>query len=290
MQKIGIVIDEGCDLPLNIIKENNIETVKIKYEWPELDAQEGENTFQKMRELERKGIESFGKTSQPSPKDFLDAYKKQLESFEKIICVTVTSKLSGTYNSAIQGIKFLPEEQQNRIFVVDSLLASAGEGFLAIKASEMIKQGRGVEDIVEELNNFVPQVKIFFAVKDIKWLEKSGRISSLVASVVRKMAQSGIRPLLSFKNGLLKPVALRTGAKDVAMALFAQFQKENKVKDGKRIKIGIVHGDDLEGAQRLKEMIKNDFETADFIVENIIGNILGVLVGPNTLALGWYKD
>jgi len=101
MKKIGIVIDEISDLPQVIAQENQIEVVMAKYEWPELDAQEGENTFQKMRELERKGIESFGKTSQPSPKDFLDAYKKQLESFDEIVCINVSSKLSGTHNSAI---------------------------------------------------------------------------------------------------------------------------------------------------------------------------------------------
>ncbi len=290
MKKIGIVIDEISDLPQVIAQENQIEVVMAKYEWPELDAQEGENTFQKMRELERKGIESFGKTSQPSPKDFLDAYKKQLESFDEIVCINVSSKLSGTHNSAIQAIKFLPQEEQNKIFVIDTLSASVGEGLFAIKALDLIKQGKGAEEIAKELNSYISQIKAFVVVKDIKWIEMAGRISSLGANIVRKMDQAGIKPLLSFKKGLLKPAGLSAGAKDVATALFTRFQKENKIKDGRKIKVAIAHGDDSEGAQKLKEMIEKEFETADFVIENIVGDLLGTLAGPDSLILAWYKD
>jgi len=76
MAKIGLVVDEGADLPKEIIEKNQIATVPIKMDWPDVENLPGENTFQKMREAEKRGIKSFGKTSQPSPKDFLDSFKK----------------------------------------------------------------------------------------------------------------------------------------------------------------------------------------------------------------------
>ena len=160
----------------------------------------------------------------------------------------------------------------------------------AIKALDLIKQGKGAEEIAKELNSYISQIKAFVVVKDIKWIEMAGRISSLGANIVRKMDQAGIKPLLSFKKGLLKPAGLSAGAKDVATALFTRFQKENKIKDGRKIKVAIAHGDDSEGAQKLKEMIEKEFETADFVIENIVGDLLGTLAGPDSLILAWYKD
>ena len=72
MEKIGIITDEAADLPKEIIEKYQIAVVPVKLDWPEIENLSGENTFQKMRELERRGIKSFGKTSQPSPKDFID--------------------------------------------------------------------------------------------------------------------------------------------------------------------------------------------------------------------------
>ena len=139
MNKIGLVIDEAADLPREIIEKHQIAVVPVKMDWPDLESLAGENTFQKMREAEKREIKSFAKTSQPSPKDFLDAFKKQLEGFEKVLCITLASKLSGTYNSANQARTILREEDQKRVFIVDSLNASCGEGLLDIKAIDLIE-------------------------------------------------------------------------------------------------------------------------------------------------------
>ena len=167
MKKIGLVVDEGADLPKEIIEKNQIATVPIKMDWPEIENLPGKNTFQKMKRAEKRGIKSFGKTSQPSPKDFLDAFKKQLDdthpppSFDKILCLTLTSKLSGTYNPAIQAKDLLEPEQKERIFVVDTLNITSGEGLLVLKAVNLIEQSKGAEEIVKELEKFVPQIHFY---------------------------------------------------------------------------------------------------------------------------------
>jgi len=121
---IGIVVDEAVDLPKEIIDEHQIGIVPLKAYWPEIENLPGENVFQKMREAEKKGIKTFVKTSQPSIKDFLNVYQKQLEKFEKIICLTITSKHSGTYNSGVQAKRFLNPKEEGNVFVIDSLNGS----------------------------------------------------------------------------------------------------------------------------------------------------------------------
>jgi len=286
--KIGIITDEAADLTQEIIDKNQIAIVPVKLNWPEMDKMAGDNIFQKMRELEKKGTESFGKTSQPSFKDFLDRYNLQLAKFEKVICITLTSKLSGTYNSALQARNFLKPEDKERILIVDSFSASAGEALVVLKALDLIKEGKTAEKIKEELESLVSKVSFFVIINDPKWMETSGRISHVVANLLRKLIKSGIRPLLAFKNGKLVPAGFKADARDIPTALFKQFEsKAGKSKGKSNIRIVITHGDDLKGAQRLKEMIEGKFKNTEVVFMNIINNIVGAISGPDTLALSW---
>ena len=259
-------------------------------DWPEIENLPGGNTFQKMREAEKQGIKSFGKTSQPSPKDFLNAFKKQLERFDKIICITLTSKLSGTYNSACQAKNILGSEGE-KIFIIDSLNATCGEALSDLKAIDLIEQSKDTEEIVKELEKFVPQVRLYGIFEDPKWLEASGRISSTLANWFRRMQKLGFRPILGVKKGLVKAIGIKAKAKDIPTALFHQFEAKTKKlrSQGKKIRVAITHGDDLPGVQKLKEMIEKNLENTEVAFVNLIDNVLGVLVGPNAIILAWCK-
>ena len=204
MQKIGLVVDEAADLPEEIIERYQIEVTPLKMDWPDLERFSGENTFQKMRETEKAGISSFGKTSQPSPKDFLEIFKKQLAHFEKVIAITITSVHSGTYNSACQAKNFLELEKREKVFVVDSLNGSAGLGLLVLKAVDLIGDGKEIEEVIKEVELFRQKIHLAAMVKDPKWLESSGRIPHFLANWIRRMERIGLRPLLGIKNGKIK--------------------------------------------------------------------------------------
>jgi len=286
---VGLVVDEGADLPKEIIEKNQIATIPIKMDWPDIENLPGENTFQKMREAEKRGIKSFGKTSQPSPKDFLDSFKKQLEKFDKILCLALTSKLSGTYNSAIQAKDLLEPEQKERIFVVDTLNITCGEALLVLKAIDLINEGEDVEEIIKELEKLIPRVRLYGMLEEIKWLEASGRISHTLANWVRRMQKIGFRPIIGIKKGVIKAIGIKAGAKDIPTALFHQFEAKTKQfrNRGKKIRVAITHGDNFEGAQRLKELIEKNLKNTEVVFINLIDNVLGVLVGPDTLILAW---
>ncbi len=292
MEKIGIVTDEAVDLPKEIIEKHQIAVVPVKLFWPEIENLPGDNTFQKMRELERGEIKNFYKTSQPSIKDFLEKYNLQFGRFEKILCITLTSKLSGTHNSAVQAVKFLEKNKQDKIFTVDTLSVSGGQALLVLKAIELIEEGREAEDIVAELKEMVSRVHFYIMFKDPKWIEVSGRISHLVAGLMRGMAKANIRPVLAMKDGVIAPAGLKSGAKDMPAGLFKQFEEDvRKMKvEGKKIKAVITHGDDLPEAERLKKMIEERFGNTEIVFINIVNNVVGALAGPGALTLGWCEN
>lgn len=292
MEKIGIVTDEAVDLPKEIIEKHQIAVVPVKLFWPEIENLPGDNTFQKMRELEKGEIKNFYKTSQPSIKDFLEKYNLQFGRFEKILCITLTSKLSGTHNSAVQAVKFLEKNKQDNIFTVDTLSVSGGQALLVLRAIELIEEGREAEDIVAELKEMVSRVHFYIMFKDPKWIEVSGRISHLVAGLMRGMAKANIRPVLAMKDGVIAPAGLKSGAKDMPAGLFKQFEEDvRKMKmEGKKIKAVITHGDDLPEAERLKKMIEERFGNTEIVFINIVNNVVGALAGPGALTLGWCEN
>lgn len=290
MNKISLVVDEAADLTKELIEKHQIGIVPLKMDWPDIENLPGENTFQKMREAEKRGIKSFGKTSQPSPKDFLNVFQKQFEKFEEIICITITSKHSGTYNSACQAKNLLDPEKQERVFILDSLNGSCGMGLLVLKAADLIEAGeKKIGEIFKELEIFRSKITLRGILKDPKWLESSGRISSTVANLIRKMEKINFRPMLGIKNGAIKAVGIKSRAKDIPTALFNEFKEKNKklFNENKKIRAAITHGDNLEIAKRLKEMIEKDCRGTDVVFVNLVDNILGVLLGPDALVLAW---
>ena len=290
---IGVVTDEGCDLPQELIEKYEIAVVPLRADWPDMQSMPGNNTFAKMRELEKRGIKSFAKTSQPSVSDFLELYKKQLEKFEKIICLTITSKHSGTFNSAFQAKKFLETEGGGeKVFVIDSLNASGGLGLLVLKVVELIKKGKKPEEIIEEIKKLIPHTHLYFFIPDPKWLEASGRVSHTVANWIRKMQNFGVRPLMGLKQGFLKPVGIKIGVKDVPTTMFKELESKSKnfSSQGKKIKIAITHGDNLEDALRLKEMIEKELKNTEVLFINLVDDVIGCILGPGCLALGWMAE
>lgn len=289
-EQIGLVVDEGTDLTPQIIEKNQMVVVPFKVYWPsEIENLPGPTIFHKMREADKRGIKGFCKTSQPSPKDFLDAFKEALTKFEKIICITITSKLSGTYNSAVQARNLLSAEEKDRIFVVDSLNAICGDGLLVLRAVDLIKKAKSAEEIVKELEIFTSKIHLIAILEDPKWLEASGRISPTLANWIRRAAKIGVRPLIGFKEGVLKAIGIKRGVKDIPTALFQELEvKTKKLREkGKRIRVAIIHCLYEEGAQELKEMIEKNLENTEVASVNTIDTVIGSIAGPGALGFAW---
>ena len=284
---IGIVTEDVTILLPEILERYQIELVYAKYDWPPEKDLPGENIYQKMKEADKRGIKTFVKTSQPSPKAYLDAFKKQLERFDKVLCITISSKISGCYNSACQAKEMLSEKEKERIYILDSLNAAAGEALLVLKAIELIQGQREISEIIEKLRNLIPQTHLYLILEDPKWIAAIGRITKSQANWVRRMKKLRLHPIMEFKNGVIGKGGI-VFAQSAEEAIFKKILKESKklIKQGKRIRVVICHADNLEGAKELKKMVEEKMN-AEVPFLNLAPSLIGAATGPGTLIIGW---
>lgn len=289
MKNIDLVVGETASLPQEIINKYQMAFVPYLVDWSEGNDLPGENIFQKMREADKRGIKTPPKTSQPSPWTFKKIFEEELLKSENLLCITLSSKLSGGYNSAIQARKMLTDSDQPRVHIVDCFNVSAGEGLFDLKAIDLINEGKDIEEVVKEIKKFIHNVHLFGMVEDPKWLEAGGRMSHPLAVLVRQMAKIGMRPLIGIKEGVVTSVALKMQAKDVPTALFKELQKEtNELREkGKKIKVAITHADNPQGAQELQDLIESNLNNVEIAFVSLIDSIIGVHVGPGTIICAW---
>jgi len=285
--KIGIVADEGGDLPKELIEKHKISIVPFKVDLGEMKDLAG-NIYQRIREAEKRGLKSFVKTSQPSPGDFLRAFKEKLKEFEEIICITVTSKHSGTFNSALQAREYLPEKE--KIHVVDSLNVSGGEGLIILKTASLIKSGLKMNEILKRLKESISKTNLIFVLENPKWAVASGRIPKILGAILERMQSLGFYPVLTLKKGKVSLSSVRKRVKDLSGALFEEFKsKILKEKIESQVKTAITHADNEKEAKKLENAILK-IKNCKVEFTNIIGNIVGGLSGPGALALAWQTE
>ena len=284
---IGIVTEGNiADLPQKVLERYQIESVFAIVDWPEGENLPGENIYQKMREADRRGIKVFPKTTQPSPKSYFDAFKKQLERFDKVLCISISSKLSGCYNSACQAKEMLPEEQKERVYILDTLHAAASQTLLVLRAIELIQEQREINEVIEEIKDLIPQTHFYVIFEDPKWIEAGGRVSKSQANWIRRMKKLRLHPIIELKNGIIGKGGI-VMAKDSAEALFKKIEKESRRerKTGKRIRVIIGQADNPAGAEKLRQMLKEIKAEVPFI--NLASPVVCSHTGPGTLLAGW---
>jgi len=281
---IGIVTEDVADLPAKIVERYQIEIVSLIVDWPEGENLSGENIYQKMREADKRGIKASPKTSQAAPKSYLEAFQKQLQKFDKVLCITITSKLSGCYNSAVQARSMVPTPEQ--IFILDSLTASSGQGLLVLRAIELIQEQRDIAEVLDELRKTIPQIHFWVILEDPKWLEAGGRASKSQTNWVRRMKKINLHPLIAVKDGVVAKGGV-IFAKDMAEALFKKISKESQKarKQGKRIRVIIGQADNLEGAEKLRKMLKEIKAEVPFV--SLGSPVVCAHAGPGTLIAAW---
>jgi len=277
---IGIVTEDIANLPQEILERYQIEIAKTKYDWPEMEKLPGDNLYQKIRNAEKFGVKTFVKTSQATPKDYLEAYRKHFQRFDKVLCITVSSKLSGCHNSAIQAKEMLNNGERKRVFILDSLNLPT---LFVLRAIELIQEQKQIEEIIVELKNLIPKVRTYLIFEDPKWIEALGRITKSQANWVRRMKKIRFRPLMEIKNGLIAKGGV-VFARDMAETLFKKIFKESKA--GQNIRLVINHADNLEQAEKLKKMLEEKIAVEISFIA-LAPPIIAAAAGPGTLIVIW---
>lgn len=259
-----IVADSSCDLNEELKKKLNISLVpfKIDVEDRTFIDDEDMDTMELIQAM--RNSPNPIRTSCPSPGDFVKEYKKA----DNIFVITISSKLSGTYNAAVLAKEMIQEEHPEKfIHVFDSKSASIGETLIALKIQESIEKKLSNIEIVEEVDNYINQCTTYFILESLDNLIKNGRISrtkGLIANVLN------LKPIMgSTEDGEIQLVENVRGTKR-AFKRLVEIIGESGVKFEEKI-LAISHTNALEKAEGLKRDIESKYNFKEIILVKTAG-------------------
>lgn len=220
-------------------------------------------------------------TTQTNPQRFVEAMEPRLAAGEDIVVVTISSGVSGTCNSARMAAgQLLESYPERKIYIVDSLGASLGEGMLALRASELRAAGKTAEEtarLLEELKQRVCQV---FTVEDLHYLRKGGRIHGTTAMVGTLLS---VKPILKGnEDGKIVMSGKVRGRKRSIQAMAEKYEAE--VSNPAQQRVYIAHADCAQDAEALAELLRKNRPPRE-ILTVCYEPVTGVHVGPGALAL-----
>jgi len=271
---IKIVTDSTADLPAQLVQELGITVVPLYVRFGEevyrerVDITEDEFYQRLLRDPVHPS------TIQPTPQDFVDVYQKLSQEADGIVSIHISSKLSGTCNSALQGKKMI--EKGCPIEVVDSQSITMGLGLIDIVAATAAKAGEGLQQVVEEAKQAIPNTRVLGLLDTLKYLLLGGRIGkakALLGSILN------VKPMIALKDGEVVPAGqARTRTKGI-QRLFDFVKDTSNIQD-----LAILHSTTPDEAQTLAERVDPIF-TKERIKFARLGTTLGVHGGPGFLAV-----
>lgn len=276
---LRIATDGAADFPAGWEKKYDIKIVPINIHF-------GEKTFIQYVDMDSDGFykevetnKNFPKTSQPSPHQFVEFYRKNYEKGETILSIHVTSKLSGTYASAVSAAEELKGEYN--IIPLDSGCGSIGIAFLCRTARQMEQAGKNVNEIVKALESLRDKLLIILTLDTLEFAKRSGRVGTLSAALASVL---NVKPIARLKDGVIHMVE-KVRTRKAALARVIEMGKE--VFGDRPVSIGILHARDLESGKALMEDAKKNFNYKDIEMADLAIS-LAINLGPGTVGLVLY--
>lgn len=220
-------------------------------------------------------------TSQPTPDAFAQEYQKCVDAGQKAVVLTVSSELSGTYQSATIAAMDFP----GSVYVVDSRSVAIGTGILAQLALSMAQAGASAEEIVKEINLQRDNVRLIALLDTLEYLKKGGRISATVAFAGNLLA---IKPVVCIRDGAIAMLGKARGSKQAGNLLAEEIEKAGGVDFDKPVLLGYTGLSDLllkkyiSDSGALWQQNKTELEFTP------IGSVIGTHAGPGAIAAAFF--
>ena len=279
-EKIAFLVDSGSIVPEEIVKLGNMKVIPLKIIYN--NEEFTDNVDITAQDVYDRLEEEIPKTSLPSGETITEMLEEiQSEGFEKVICVTISSGLSGTNNM----VRVVAEQFKDLdIFTVDTKNIGIGSGLIAVQAYTYVAEGLDWETIKTKLEEDVAKSKIFFHVPTLEYLQKGGRIG-LVASILGNMLN--LKPIITCnEDGVYDTVAKIRGSKksvQKAISLAVEF-----AGTAKKYHLAIAYGGKTAESQvaGIRAELKKQLPLFDKIYEGQISPALGVHTGPGLIGIG----
>lgn len=278
MEKIKIVTDSTCDLPVDVTEKYSVEVLPLLVTVGDKSYMDGVDI--RLPELLNimESMEELPGTSQVNPIRLIECYKKYIEEGYKIVSIHMSSKMSGTYQSACIAKEML---DTNDIVVVDSLNVTAGLGVLVMEACKLRDAGCGIEEIEAHILRTIPHVKSALSFECLDNLVKGGRLSKTAAVIGNIL---GIRPILCVKDGEMAVMDKVRGSKKAIRNILDYIEKHG-IKGGTASILLRVDNIDVRDAL-FDELSKRNVE----FIESEVGCVVGVHSGPHACGVFFIEE
>jgi len=283
-QNTAIVLDSTADFPEAQERFPNMRVVPLYVRF-------GEESFRDYVELDPhtfyerlKSAPTLPTTSQPTPQDFFSVYR-ELEGYERIYSLHISSRLSGTFQSANLAAQQLEEQGRDGVRLVDTESASVGISMLALGVQRLLERGTSDDEIEAMFARYHDDAGLLFTVDTLEFLAKGGRIGR-----ARALAGSllNVKPILTIADGEVVPL---TRVRGRAKAL-DEFRKrfEEATTDGPGLRVAFAHAEAQETVEQLREVVQGARPNAEVELVTTLGAVVGTHAGPGTVGFFWFQD
>lgn len=241
MEKIKIITDSTLDLPAELIREKNIEVLPLLINFGEESYLDGVEitTKEMIDKINATGV--LPTTAQVTPNRFEETFKKYLDEGYKIVALTLSSDMSGTYQSACIAKDMLESDD---IIVIDSRNVTSGLGLLVLKACELRDKGLGIKEIEEGILKAIPKVKCSLNFESLENLVRGGRLSKTAGTIGSVL---GLRLILEIKDGKMSVKDKVRGSKKALKKLISDFESVDVDFDSPIVLLELLNEDVYQG-------------------------------------------
>lgn len=285
-----IFSDSSCDTPSGLLETNRITLVPFYVSFDQENYYK-ENIDITNKEFYKKLVEekTFPKTSLPSVQDYMNKFQVALNANQDVLCICLSHKFSGSYQSAVNAKNILSEQYPDaKIIIVDSIQATAGQGLVLLQAAYLRDDGYTLEDTVKRLDELKKTARIMFTVDTLEYLAKGGRIGK-VTSLAGNMLN--LKPLIQLKDAELIPYSNVRGRKkslDKILFMIEEYFKETgeKYED---YDFGLANATCLEEINALKVRVEKLIGKQITYPLFQIGITIGTYTGPGALGVSFIR-
>ena len=281
---IKFIVDSVSDMPDDYMEKYNITMIP-------LTVNLGDNSYEDRSGItvdeffaEIRSTNTFPTTAAPAPHQFIQAFESAVNSGDSIICFTMSSASSSTYQSACLAKAEFPDA---KIDIIDTKCAGMGQGINAILAARMALSGKSHEEIVVASQKRVPRLKTLVLLETMEFLRRGGRISATKARLASVLSIKPIIEYMASTDGNIELIHRSRGFKQGMMWLVEQMQTLKK--DLSDSLLVIEYSTDPEPAHAMKAMLEKVYNLGEVIVTPI-GKVIGAHVGPKALGVFFEMD
>lgn len=277
---IQIVIDSTTDLPAQAAEQVKIVPLTIHF---------GEQQYVSgvdidARSFYEKLVESdvLPTTSQPTPAAFADAFQAAVEAGDEVVCITISSKLSGTFQSASIAAMDFP----GKVFVVDSRTVTLGCGILTQYALELAKQDISARELAQRVEKKREKVRLLALLDTLEYLKKGGRISATVAFAGGLL---NIKPVICVAEGEVKLLGKARGFRQGSNLLVQQIEKAGGLDFEMPMLLGYTGLSDAMLKKYMEDSAQLWQGRVDSLPVSIVGSVVGTHAGPGAVAVAFFS-